>query len=180
MPLPQKSLTFPTMPLPSQLPASSEVGTVTPFCLGQPSQQELQQGKVILVFSHCLGTVQGDSAFKKFCPELVGVTWSFSSSVICFVPIQSPPLHTDTSAHFSICTFYVAKRVFPLKNTSLESDWYNSSDTFKLTFVPLLWLRKRKDTFPFLTAKGISARPESTSTAEKESSGQDLQHHPIQ
>lgn len=29
-----------------------------------------------------------------------------------------------------------------------------------------------------MTAKGISARPESTSRAEEESSGQDLQHHP--
>lgn len=66
--LPQKSLAFPTIPLPSQLPGSSKVGILTPFCLGQPSQQELQQGKVILVFSHCLGTMQGGSAFKKFCP----------------------------------------------------------------------------------------------------------------
>lgn len=64
MHLPQKSLAFPTIPL----PGSSKVGILTPFCLGQPSQQELQQGKVILVFSHCLGTMQGGSAFKKFCP----------------------------------------------------------------------------------------------------------------
>lgn len=110
MHLPQKSLTFPSIPLPSQLPGSSKVGILTPFCLGQPSQQELQQGKVILVFSHCLGTMQGSSVFKSSALEFVWVTWSFSSSVICFVPIQSPPLHTDTSARFNICTFYVAKR----------------------------------------------------------------------
>lgn len=100
--LPEKSLTFPTIPPPSQLPGSSTVGILTPFSLGQPSQQVLQQGKGILVFSHCLGTLQGSSAL-----ELV---WSFSSSVICFVPIQSPPLHIDTSALFNTCTFYGAKK----------------------------------------------------------------------
>lgn len=132
MHLPQKSLTLPTIPLPSQLPGSSEVGILIPFCLGQPSQQVLQQGKVILVFSHCLGPCKGVLLSRSSALELVWVTWSFSSSAIWFVPIQPPPLHIDISAHFNICTFYEAKEVFPLKNASLESDLSDSSGTFIL------------------------------------------------
>lgn len=127
-------------------------------------------------------TLLGDHA-REFCFQgllpwtLVWVTWSFSSSVICSVPIQSPPLHIDASAHLNICTFDVAKRVFPLKNASLESDSYDSSDTFKRTFVPLLWLRKIYFSL-FLQLRVLL--PDLNQPAEKESSGQDLQHHPIQ
>lgn len=105
MHLPQKSLTFPTMPLPSQLPGSSKVGILTPLCLGQPSQQVLQQGKVIPVLSHFLGTMQGSSAFKDFCPghscgspgafQVVSSALSPSSPLHCILM----HLHILTSAH---------------------------------------------------------------------------------
>lgn len=144
MHLPQKSLTFPTIHcLPNCLdPLKWEFwplvpGTAIPAGAtagkGDPSGLPLPGENI---------PMQGSSAFSKFCPGTrVG---TFSSSVICFVPIQSPPLHIDTSAHFNICTFYVAKRAFPLKNVSLESDLYDYSDTFKYNFVPLLWLRKKR------------------------------------
>lgn len=147
MHLPQKSLTLPSIPLPSQLPGPSKVGILTPFCLGQPSQQELQQGKVIPVFSHCLGTMQGSSAFKSSALEFVWVTWSFSSSVICFVPIQSPPLHTDTSARFNICTFYVAKSFSSEKHfirVCLVRFWWH----FQTYFCASSLVKKKKILFP--------------------------------
>lgn len=105
MPLPQKSLTFPTMPLPSQLPGSSKVGIVTPFCLGQPPQQELQQGKVILVFSHCLGTVQGVLLSRSSALNSWGSPGAFQAVSSALSP-SSPlhciliHLHILVSAHF--------------------------------------------------------------------------------
>lgn len=66
MHLPQKSLAFPAMPcLPHAWVLSS--GNCDPLVPGTAIPAGAAAGKGILVFSHCLGTMQGGSALK-FCP----------------------------------------------------------------------------------------------------------------